>query len=195
MKKALIRYMSQFAKFTQEEINAVIENTEVEIFKKGTVILEEGQICSKCFFVLEGCLRQYKIVNGEEKTTAFFFEEEAAVLYSSYVEKKPSDYYLATVEDSVLTTGTRIVETELHKKHPKLENLISTLMPLDFSKSQKHIDLLTNYTPEERYQTILKTNPRIINRIPLHFIASYIGVTPESLSRIRKRIVTKEKTL
>lgn len=195
MKDALIHFISQFDKFTHEEINAIVENTQLENFKKGTTILREGQICTKCFFVVKGSLRQYQIINGEEKTTAFFFEGDAAVLYSSYLEKKPSKYYLSTVENSILTTGTRVTETELHKKHPKLENLISTLMPLDYDKSQEHIELLTNYNPEERYQNILKTKPQIINRIPLHFIASYIGVTPESLSRIRKRIITKEKSL
>ena len=104
MKDSLIRYISQFDKFTQEEINAVVENTQLEHFKKGTTILREGQICTKCFFVLKGCIRQYQIVNGEEKTTAFFFEGEAAVLYSSYLKKRPSKYYLSTLENSILTT-------------------------------------------------------------------------------------------
>ena len=84
MKDSLIQFISQYDRFTQEEISAIVENTELESFKKGTIILKEGQICTKCFFVLEGCLRQYQIVNGEEKTTAFFLEGEAAVLYSSY---------------------------------------------------------------------------------------------------------------
>ncbi len=194
MKDLLIHFMSKFNKFTQEEINAVVENTQLENFKKGVTILQEGQICTKCFFVLEGCLRQYQIINGEEKTTAFFFEGEAAVLYSSYLEKKPSKYYLSTIENSILTTGTRIAEKELHKKYPKLENLLNTLMPYDYNKSQEHIELLTNYSPEERYLTVLKTRPELLNRIPLHLIASYIGVTPESLSRIRKRILSKEKS-
>ena len=92
-----------------------------------------------------------------------------------------------------MTTGTRIAEKKLHKKHPNLENLINTLMPYDYNKSQEHIELLTNYNPEDRYLTLLKTRPELFNRVPLHLIASYIGVTPESLSRIRKRIFTKEK--
>lgn len=194
MKDSLIHFISQFDKFTQEEINAIVENTQLENFKKGTTILREGQICTKCFFVIEGCLRQYQIVNGEEKTTAFFCEGEAAVLYSSYLEKKPSKYYLSTIENSILTTGTRTAEKELHKKYPKLKNLINTLMPNDYVKSQEHIELLSHYSPEERYKTILKNRPELLNRIPLHLIASYIGVTPESLSRIRKRILTKQKS-
>lgn len=194
MKDSLIHFISQFDKFTQEEINAIADNTQLENFKKGTTILREGQICTKCFFVIKGCLRQYKIVKGEEKTTAFFCEGEAAVLYSSYLEKKPSKYYLSTIENSILTTGARTAEKQLHKKYPKLENLINTLMPNDYTKSQEHIELLSHYSPEERYQIILKNRPELLNRIPLHLIASYIGVTPESLSRIRKRILTKEKS-
>ncbi len=67
-------------------------------------------------------------------------------------------------------------------------------MPSDFNKTQEHIELLSHYSPEERYQIILKTRPMLLHRIPLHLIASFIGVTPESLSRIRKRIITKEKS-
>ncbi len=193
MKASLINFIKRFDKFTQEEINAVVDHTEIEDFKKGTILLREGQICTKCFFVIKGCLRQYKIVDGEEKTTAFFCEGEAAVLYSSYLEKKPSKYYLSTLEHSILTTGTRSNEEELHQKFPRLENLTHTLMPDDYNKSQEHLELLSHHTAIERYQIILKKRPDLLNRVPLHLIASYIGVTPESLSRIRKRILTDQK--
>src|SRR5690606_23453388 len=107
MKETLRKFISNFDTFNQNEINAIVENTNLEFFKKGTVLLHEGEICNKCYFVLSGCVRQYHLTEGIEKTTAFFIEEQAAVLYSSYMDREPSRHYLSCVEDSILTTGTR----------------------------------------------------------------------------------------
>lgn len=192
--EALMRFIEKFKSFNQNEINAIVENTQVEFFKKGTAILKEGEVCTKCYFVLSGCVRQYQLVNGEEKTTAFFLEGQAAVLYSSYLESSPSEYYLTCVEDCILTVGTREQERKLHKQYPKLEYLIHTLMPQDYSKVQNRLASLINNNPEERYQILMKTQPELLGRVPLNQIASYIGVTPESFSRIRKRILIKEKS-
>jgi len=194
MKDLLKQFISTFDRFEEQEVDAIIESTEVESLKKGSTILREGQICHKCYFVLKGCLRQYQLVNGEEKTTRFFMEGEAAVLYSSYMDKLPSDYYLSCVEDCILTTGTRGREEELHEQYPNLEYLIHTLMPQDYARTQEHIALLNNYTPEQRYLRLIETRPELINRVPLHQIASLIGITPESFSRIRKRVLMKEKS-
>ncbi len=192
-KKALGKFLSKFDTFSVDEINAIVEQTQVESFKKGEVLLREGQVCDKCYFILSGCVRQYQLLDGEEKTTAFFMEEQAAVLYHSYMERKPSQYYLSCVEDSIMLTGTHAKEQELHQKYPKLTYLIQTLMPHDFSKIQKRLSSLIKHSPEERYLMLLEDQPELLNRVPLYQLASYIGVTPESFSRIRKRIILKEK--
>ena len=194
MKESLTKFITKFNTFNQDEIRAIVENTQVEFFKKGTIILKEDEICTKCYFVLSGCVRQYQLVDGEEKTTAFFTEEQAAILYSSYLKKSPSKYYLSCVEDCILTTGTREQEQKLHKQYPKLEYLVHTLMPKDFSKIQERLSSIINHSPEDRYLELIKNQPELINRVPLHQLASYIGVTPESFSRIRKRIMIKQKT-
>jgi CRP-like cAMP-binding protein len=192
--EALKEFLSQFRSFDQHEIDAIIENTQLESFKKGTVILKRGEICTKCYFVLSGLVRQYQIVNGEEKTTAFFTEGQAAFLYSSYLEGSPSKYNLSCVEDCILTIGTREQEQKLHKQFPKLEHLLHTLMPQDYSKVQDRLASLINNSPEERYLILMKTRPELMGRAPLNQLASYIGITPESFSRIRKRILLKEKS-
>jgi CRP-like cAMP-binding protein len=192
--EALKQFLSQFKSFDQHELNAIIENTQIESFSKGTVILKKGEVCTRCYFVLTGCVRQYQIVNGEEKTTSFFTEGQASVLYSSYLEGSPSEYYLSCVEDCTLIVGTREQEQKLHKQFPKLEHLIHTLMPQDYSKVQDRLASLVNNSPEERYLILMKTQPELMGRVPLNQLASYIGVTPESFSRIRKRILLKEKT-
>lgn len=195
MKETLATFISKFNVFTEEEIQAIVDNTKVEFFKKGTVILKEGEVCTKCYFVLSGCVRQYQLVDGEEKTNAFFLAEEAAVLYKSYLNKLPSDHYLSCVEDSVLITGTREEEEKLHLQYPKLSHMVHTLMQQDYSKIEERLTALINYNPEERYLMLMQTQPELMNRVPLHQLASYIGVTPESFSRIRKRVFQNDKSI
>jgi CRP-like cAMP-binding protein len=192
--EALRRFMAKFESFDENEINAIIDNTDVESFSKGTVILEKGEVCTRCYFVLTGCIRQYQIVNGEEKTSAFFTEGQASVLYSSYLEGSQSEYYLSCVEDCTLIVGTREQEQKLQKQYPKLAHLVHTLMPQDYSKVQDRLSSMINNSPEERYLNLIKTQPELLARVPLNQLASYIGVTPESFSRIRKRILLKEKS-
>lgn len=195
MKQALKDFLISFNTFDSEEIDAIVEHTQVASFRKGAIILREGEVCSKCYFVVSGCIRQYQLVNGDEKTTAFFQEGQAAVLYSSYLSQTPSDYYLSCIEDSILVAGTREEEEKLHKQYPKLAYLVHTLMPQDYATMQARLASLSNYSPEERYQILLQTQPELMNRVPLHQLASYIGVTPESFSRIRKRVLQNDKLL
>lgn len=193
MKNVLTAFISKFDKFDEPEIKAIEESTDVESFKKGTIIVKQGKVSNKCYFVLKGCLRQYQLINGEEKTCGFFMEGQAAVLYSSYIKKIPSEYSLTCLEDSILAVGTREQEQKLHNQHPKLEYLIHTLMLQDYTKAEERLALLNLHKPEERYRILVTTQPELFKRVPLHQIASFIGVTPESFSRIRKRYLIKEK--
>lgn len=194
MKSLLRQFLHQFDQFNEVEIDAIVDHTQVETFKKGSIILREGDICRTCFFILKGCIRQFQLVKGEEKTTEFFTEGQAAVLYSSYLDQTPSQYHLSCVEDTILTTGTREQEQKLHREYPRLESMIFALMPQDLYKAQERISLLGNHPPEERYRILLKRRPELMNRVPLQQLASFIGVTPESFSRIRKRVAQKEQS-
>ena len=197
MDDVLKQFLTSFQSFSEAEISTIIANTQVESFKKGTVVLEEGKVSNKCFLVIKGlvikgCLRQYRMVDGEEKTTGFFTEGQPAILYSSYLNRLPSEYSLSCVEDSILTTGTREQEQNFSNESPKLEHLVQILMPQDYARREDHVALLNFHKPEERYKLLMKTQPSLLNRVPLHQIASYIGVTPESFSRIRKRVMKSE---
>ena len=193
MEDILKLFLGKFEKVNEEEIKAIVAHTQLEKFKKGDIILEQGRICDKCYFVLKGCLRRYQVVDGGEKTTGFFLEGNAVVLYASYLNTLPSDYYLSCVEDCTLLIGTRKQELELYRKYPNLEqHLIFTLMLQDYDKTEAYIALLNNYKPEDRYLMLLETQPELFNRVPLHQIASFLNVTPESFSRIRKRILMKK---
>ena len=191
MKDHLKEFLTKLDTFSFSEVNAIVDATSVKHFKKGSILLNEGQICRNCYFVLDGCVRQYQLKNGTEKTTTFFTEGQAAVLYTSYMKGIPSEYYLSCIEDAILTSGTYEEEQKLYDKFPKLKYLVNTLMIQDFTSLQKRLSSMISQTPEERYLNLLNNQPELLQKVPLFHLAGYIGVTPESFSRIRKRLTDR----
>lgn len=185
----LVSFISKFKAFNPEEVETIAANITVRAGKKGTVLVREGDVWNECYFVLKGCLRQYVIADGIEITTQFYTEEQAAVQFTSYTSQSKSLSYLSCVEDCILIVGETNQETAMYKQHPKLEQITGMMMKKDFGKAQDDLAYFIASSPEERYLNLLETKPDLLQRVPQHQLASYIGVTPESLSRIRKRIL------
>ncbi|NER12043.1 cyclic nucleotide-binding domain-containing protein [Leptobacterium flavescens] len=192
MKNQLLEYISRYITLSEEERQAVIENIPVRTFKKGTVLLREGEISTECYFNLKGLVRQYYLVDGEEKTTFFYTEEQVIASLESATKKIPSKHYLVCEENTTLTIGTYETENEFYKRFPKFEQLSRILSGENFGEYQELFASFKTSSPEERYLDLLKNRPELIKRVPQYQLASYIGVSPESLSRIRKRIFQKK---
>ena len=191
MQQKLLNYFSRIMPLTPEETEAIAATMEIRNYKKGTILLREGQISHEAYFVLDGCVRQYYLVDGEERTQNFFTEEQWVVSIKSFSDHTPSTHFLATCIDSALVVGNREKEEDLYRQHPRLETISRMVMGKVFAEQQ---DIMASYlieTPEQRYERLLKARPDLFQRIPQYQIASYIGVKPESLSRIRKRILQK----
>mgnify|MGYP003484294077 CR=1 FL=1 len=163
----------------------------VETFKKGTMLLREGQVQVNSYFILEGCIREYILIDGEEKTTNFFTEEQWVVSINSISQQIPSNHFLECSLDSTLVVGNRQKEEGLYRQFPKLETISRKVMEKVFAGQQEIMASYTTDTPEQRYLKLLKSRPDLFQKIPQYQIASYVGVKPESLSRIRKRIAHK----
>lgn len=192
MNNALLKYMERFDSLSRQEKQEIADNILVQTFKKGTVLLHDGEIATKCYFILQGCIRQYQLIDGEEKTTAFFMEEQAVVAFNSYSQQLPVVHYWACVEDTTVMVGSLDKEQEMYQRFPKLNAITRDLMELDYGKTQEAFANFIASSPEERYLILLKKRPDLLHRVPQHQIASYLGVKPESLSRIRKRISLKK---
>ncbi|WP_051359610.1 Crp/Fnr family transcriptional regulator [Adhaeribacter aquaticus] len=188
LRKELIAFISRFELFTQEEVQMLVDNLTIRLYKKGTLLVQEGDICHKCYFVIKGCLRQYLILNGVDKTTQFYTENQAAVFFTSFSNLVPTESYLSCVEDSIIIVGDQEEGEDMYERIPKLGQLTRMMMAQDFGKTQDELSYFISSSPEERYLNLLKTKPALLQRVPQHQLASYIGVSPESLSRIRKRI-------
>ncbi len=191
MESELLQFVSKFEALTEADRQALVAHIVVQRFKKGTILLHEGQVSTQCFFVLKGCIRQYTVADGEEKSIAFFTEEQAAVSFTSYTQQVPCNHYFACVEDCVVIVGDPQTEAEMREQIPVLADITRGIMEQDFGKTQMDFAAFITSSPEERYRYLLHTRPALLQRVPQHQIASYLGVTPESLSRIRKRIAQR----
>ncbi|WP_343632047.1 Crp/Fnr family transcriptional regulator [Fluviicola sp.] len=191
MEQKLLSYFSRILPLSQEEIDGIVATLTIRKFPKGTILLREGEISSEAYFVLEGCVRQYFLVNGEEKTNNFFTEEQWVISMQSMTNSSPSKHYLECVDACTLVVGNREKEEQLYKQFPKLETVSRKVMEKVFAEQQELSGSYFTDTPEERYLNLMRTRPELIQRIPQYLIASYVGVKPESLSRIRKRLVLK----
>lgn len=189
MENELVKYVSKFMTLTQEETQAIIDHIPIQTFKKGTLLLKEGEISTKCYFNLKGLVRQYYLIDGEDKTTYFYSEEQAINSFESATQKTPSKHYLVCMEDTTLVVGDLTSGNDLRNQFPRFDAFAQQLVQEDFGKNQTLLATFMTSSPEERYLNLIKERPNLVNRVPQYQLASYLGITPESLSRIRKRIL------
>lgn len=192
-KKELISFLEGFNILTPPEIEMIASHTQVKPFKKGTLLLREGMISKECYAVIKGCVREYYLKDGIEKSTGFFTEGRPISSFTSYQAKTPSKHYLVCAEDCILTVSNESLEKEICKQIPRLESIIRLEVEKNAGLLQDRLSAFMTATPEERFLHLTKEQPELINRVPQHQIASYIGVTPESFSRIKKRVYSKLK--
>jgi CRP-like cAMP-binding protein len=191
LENKLLKYFSQIMPLSNEEVEGISATMEIRNFKKGTILLKEGQISTEAYFVIDGCVRQYFLVDGEERTNNFFTEEQWVISLTSMTRQIPSTHFMECCLDCTLVVGNREKEEDLYRKFPRLETVSRKVMEKVLAEQQMIMESYTTDTPEQRYLKILKTRPDLFQRLPQYQIASYIGVKPESLSRIRKRLVRK----
>jgi len=188
----LFDFISKYVSLTEDEKNAIVSLDLFHFVKKGTILLKEGQKTKDSYFVLNGCIRTYYVLDGEEKTTAFYTEMEAFTP-PCVISKTPSDYYISCVEDTLLTVSNSDMEVEVNAKFPKFETVCRILSEELLAKQRIDFDEFKTSSPEQRYLNLLQKRPDLIQRVPQHQLASYLGIKPQSLSRLRSRILDKGK--
>ena len=192
MKNILFDFISKYISLTEEEKDAILSLDLFRSVKKGETLLNEGQNSKDSYFVLKGCIRTYYIIDGEEKTTAFYTEMDALTPHC-VVNKTPSDYFISCVEDSIITVSNSDMEAEINSKFPKFDIMCRMLSEELLAKQRIDFDEFKTSSPEQRYLNLLQTRPDLIQRVPQHQLASFLGIKPQSLSRLRARILEKSK--
>lgn len=191
MQDLLFNFISKYISLTEEEKNVLISLNLFHSVKKGTILLKEGQNSKESYFVLNGCIRTYYILNGEEKTTAFYTEMDAFTP-PCVISKTPSEYYISCVEDSIILVSNEDMSEDVNSKFPKFDIMCRKFSEELLAKQQINFDEFKTSSPEQRYVNLQKNRPDLIQRVPQHQLASFLGIKPQSLSRLRARMVKKE---
>lgn len=191
VENTLFGFIEKYMPLTVAEKEALIDLNIFRTVKKGIILLNEGQYSTESFFVLKGCIRSFYIIDGDEKTTEFYTEMEG-VSSPCILSKLPSELYISCVEDSILSVSEVGMEEEIFSKFPKFESLCRILSEQLLAKNQKNFDEYKTSSPEQRYLHLLKNRPDLLQRVPQHQLASYLGIKPQSLSRLRARISGKK---
>ena len=192
MQNILFDYISKYMPLTDEEKKVI---TDLDLFrpvKKGTILLKEGQLSQEGYFVLKGCIRKFYIIDGEEKTTNFYTELQG-VVPDCVSTNKPSAFYLTCMEDSIISVSTPDLEEDVFAKFPRFETMCRVVSEELLAKSYASMDDFKNSSPAKRYENLLATRPDLVQRVPQHQIASFLGITPQSLSRLKARLAKKTR--
>ncbi|MCA1057672.1 Crp/Fnr family transcriptional regulator [Rossellomorea aquimaris] len=188
MKEVLIQYMKRFTNLSDSELEKLTVDVPVATYKKGTILLHQGEVPHKCYFVLKGCVRQYAVnENGIEHTYNFFTEEQSVTIFNQHVTDRASKYSLSCLEDCTLVVGDLATEQAAYDMHPVLEVMTRKMMQEDMGAMRDDFSSFISSTPEERFHALMEKRPELIDRVPQYQLASYLGIKPESLSRIKKR--------
>ncbi len=188
MFEQIISQLGHILPLHEEEVQHFISKLQVKQVDKKEMVLQEGDICKHAYFVNKGCLRYFYNVDGQENTGQFFFENNWYTDYESYLLGKPSKQNVEALEKSEIVL---LAKSDLHQLFvdiPKFEKFGRIMAENAFLGLRNKSEMLTNQTAEERYLNLIKERPKVFERVPQHYIASYLGIQPPSLSRIRKRL-------
>ncbi|OHD33443.1 MAG: hypothetical protein A2Y31_12980 [Spirochaetes bacterium GWC2_52_13] len=174
---------------SDEEKQTLAESLPVKTYGKGHHLLRQGEPYRECFYIFKGCIRQYFLDDsGNEKTVAFFTEGDTAALLDADYLKNPAPYFWECTEESTVLIGDLTNESDILDRYPSLQKLIRQMLEENLGKSQASLTTFISSTPEQRYLNLIHTRADLLERVPQYQIASFLGITAESLSRIRKRL-------
>ena len=182
----LRKSINQVENYSDEEFEVLVFSLEVVHLTKGEFFLKEGQINNHLAFVDKGLAMYYKVVDGTEIPLDFAIEGQWISYLKSFTNRIPSDINIKVLEDTTLFTLEIHKTQELMTKHPKFLALRSYHVEKSLAEVTQHSANLATLDAKQRYYQLMKEKPYLINRVPQYYLAAYLGIKPQSLSRIRK---------
>ncbi|MDP9077859.1 MAG: Crp/Fnr family transcriptional regulator [Bacteroidota bacterium] len=159
-----------------------------------TVLLEEGKVSGHYFFVEKGCVRLCFNNNGNDKTVQFFFENEGLTSFESFLKNTPSLFTIETIEPSVVYLLPKKYLVKLMDELSREPDFVKMILAISAERQLHYMHEFVSFirdTPEQRYQNLVSERPHIVQRVPQHYIASYLGVSRVHLSRIKSALAKK----
>ena len=178
---------------TQEEEDFVKQYLTPKKLRKKQYLLQEGDVCKNICVVEKGALKAYVLdETGEEHITAFALEGWTMGDLSSFIKQEPATLNIDALEDCELVLISKSAHDELLQKMPKYETYIRILITNAYIALQRRMTSMISLRLEERYKALTDMYPTIVQRVPQHMIASYMGLSAETLSRVRSRITNRK---
>jgi CRP-like cAMP-binding protein len=190
MHKNLLAYIRQYATLplTSDEEALIVAAFQPKKLRKKRYLLEEGNVCKYVGFIIKGAMRQYSVDDkGVEHIVQLYIENYWASDRESAVMLTPSKYYIDAWEDTELLVATVADMLDLIEKVPAFGQMTRLMDQRSFIASQRRLNSTISNTAEKRYEEFAANHPQFIQRFPQHLIASFLGITKETLSRIRKQ--------
>jgi CRP-like cAMP-binding protein len=189
---AIRKNISKHIQLQEDEFNYFTSLLKTKRLRKKQFLLEEGEVCRYECFVNNGCLRQYHLDdNGQEHIIQFAITDWWVADQYSFLTGLPSQYFIDALEDSELLLIEKPSLEELYNKVPKFERFFRIAFQNSYVALQRRILANISQTAEERYLHFSRSYPEIEQKVPQHQVASYLGIKPESLSRLRKQLSGK----
>lgn len=182
--------------FTEDEWSIFCERLYIKSLKKGKQFVAQGRPCNEVGFILNGSCRFYFVKDGIEISNYFCFQNEFISSYRSFLKREPSLINIEAMEDSLLICFSHSSLQELLSDDRvvlKMERFGRKIAEYLICCYEERVVAFVTQTPEERYRLLLENGNDLLQKIPQHYVANYLGITPVSLSRIRKRIFTSSK--
>lgn len=174
---------------TPTELEILQNSCNLKYFNRGEYIMTTGQHCKHAFFILRGVVRQYTIdTKGKEHILLFAREGHFLANVESVHLSLPSSYFIQALEDTQVLLLSEVELEHLGQIAPRFKELRTKMLHEYIQHQQKRITQLQSDSAEERYLTFIRDYPEMMLRVPQIYIASYLGITPESLSRVRKSL-------
>lgn len=189
--EALTRFrkkMESLAPISDDDFSHLAGIIHEKHFNKGEVILREGQVCKCYYFILSGCIRSFGLEHGREVNVKFFFEDDTACDFISFREEKPSKFHMVAMEDCTVYYFAKIEAVPIFQNTMSLHIVLFRFFQELYFEEEEHSNSFKLLSPKERYKFLLEHKPHYLQRIPLMRLASYLGMSRETLTRIRGKI-------
>jgi CRP-like cAMP-binding protein len=186
MTDKLISEIKNIADFTAADMDLFLNSFSETFINKGDHFLMQGKISKHVGYVKSGLMMYYKIIDGIEVPADFAKENEWVAYLKSFSAGIVSDMSIKAIEDTQLLTLSSSAMSELFNKQPKFMALRNYYIELSFIRNTEHTSALATLNAKQRYYKFMQDHPDMIKRVPQYYIAAYLGIKPQSLSRIRK---------
>jgi len=182
-------YLSQMVAMDDETFRAFLNIGRMEILRKGELFVEEGKYCRELCYMFSGYFRYFHLYDGREVTRDFIFSKTITTSFSSLITQTPSSVSIQALEVCELFVFPYSRLLTLYESYPKLERIARIHAEQAFIGLERYHISHLNDSAKERYLKLIERDPEMVQKIPLQYLASFLSITPQHLSRIRREIV------